>query len=156
MIVMTALVYDVLVGSGLANHIGNDTLVAYDGGSIVVITTLCLRAARTGIFVSTASVRVANVFRSLDLRWDTIERFDIGQSGLLPQVCRIHTKDGEVLRAFGIQENNVALLRSRAKRPAQKIVAELNVELARRRGTAADYPSSEHETGSPAEAGGSC
>ena len=99
---------------------------------VLLLTPISLRTAWTGLFASRDKIHVRNVFGSFDLRWEEVERFDIGQSGFFPQVCRIHTRDGRVLRAFGIQENNIALFRPKAKRPAQRLVSELNEELAKR------------------------
>jgi hypothetical protein len=68
------------------------------------------------------------MFSSFDLKWSQIERFDIGRSGMLPAVCRVHMKDGRVLRAFGIQESNYSAAR---RLGAAKAMAEdLNKELA--------------------------
>lgn len=99
---------------------------------VLLLTPISLRAAWAGVFASKDNVHVRNVFGSFDLRWEEIERFDVGQSGIFPQVCRIHVRDGRVLRAFGIQENNIALVRPKAKRPAQRLTSELNEELAKR------------------------
>ena len=99
---------------------------------VLLLTPISLRTAWAGVFASRDKIHVRNVFGSFDLRWEEVERFDIGQSGFFPQVCRIHARDGRVLRALGIQENNIALVRPKAKRPAQRLVSELNEELAKR------------------------
>ena len=59
-------------------------------------------------------------------KWEEIKGFDIGRSGLLPMVCRIHMRDGMMMHAFGIQETN---LRTGA---AKRLVDALNRELAER------------------------
>lgn len=97
---------------------------------ILVGTVIGLRAALTAVEVSNEGVRVINVFKKFGLPWADIELFEIGQAGLLPQVCLIHTKDGKISHAFGIQERNTSRLQSQDKRPARKIVEQLNQELA--------------------------
>lgn len=85
-------------------------------------------------------IRVRNVFSSGGYSWDEIERFEIDAAGgAFPTVCRIYTTDGRVRRAFGVQENNIALAKPAAQRPAAQMVAELNELLARSR--AASVPS---------------
>jgi hypothetical protein len=125
---------DVVIASQIAGGTGRHTILATVFGIlfILLLTPVCLRAGWTGIFASKNQIHVRNIFGSMDIAWTEIERFDIGQSGIFPQVCRIHTKDGRVLRAFGIQEYNISLVRPKTKRPAQKVVAELNAELAER------------------------
>lgn len=103
------------------------------GGKVVwVVFGLCIcavsiRVALAGISVNTTGVRVRNLFNDFALRWEEIEKFDIGRSGVLGAVCRIHTSDGRTLRAFGIQESHVAAIGSR--HPASKIAEALNNEL---------------------------
>jgi hypothetical protein len=98
--------------------------------AIVIGTLLGARATLSAIIATHEGIRVVNLFKNLNFTWNEIDSFDIGQSGLLPQVCRIHTKDGKKWRAIGIQEMNVSLLQSQDKRPARKIVEQLNQELA--------------------------
>ncbi len=99
---------------------------------ILLVTPIAIRTAWAGIFASGDKIYVRNVFGSVDLAWEEVDHFDIGQSGMFPEVCRIHVRDGRVLRAFGVQENNISLVRPKAKRPAQRLVSELNEELAKR------------------------
>lgn len=98
--------------------------------AIVIGTLLGARATLSAIIATREGIRVVNLFKNIKFTWNEIDSFDIGQFGLLPQVCRIHTKDGKIWRAIGIQEMNVSLLQSQDKRPARKIVEQLNQELA--------------------------
>jgi Bacterial PH domain len=128
-----AVVGDVLIASQIANPNGNSTAAKMLAILFCVgLTVVCLRMAWAAVIASQDGIHVRNVFGSLDVKWGEIERFDIGQIGLLPQVCRIHTNEGRVLRAFGIQDRNIAVTRPKVERPAQKLVAELNKELAAR------------------------
>lgn len=131
---MVAVFGDVVIASQIVGGTGHHTTLVTAFGILFILslTPVCLRAGWTGIFASEKQIHVRNVFGNLDIAWAEIERFDIGQSGIFPQVCRIHTKDGRVLRAFGIQEYNISLVRPKAKRPAQRVAAELNEELAER------------------------
>jgi hypothetical protein len=132
-LIMCILVIDVIVGTGVARNINNTPLVAFGIGIIVLSTAVYWRAASTGIFTSPSGIHVRNVFSNSDFRWDEIERFVVdADRGWFPTICRIYTKDGRVKRAFGIQENNIALTKPMEQRPAAKIVAELNDLLATR------------------------
>jgi hypothetical protein len=75
-----------------------------------------------------AGIRIMNVNRSFNFSWDEIARFDVGQPGLFPAVLRIHLQNGEIKRAFGLQEKT-----SFANGSAEEVAEELNAELARRR-----------------------
>jgi hypothetical protein len=104
-------------------------LVAFAGfGAIIVFG--CWRAAKARIVASDQGIQVQNVFSSFVLSWAEIKRFDIGRSGVWPAICRIHTHDGRVLRAWGIQESNAAMTRDESKRPASQLALSLNKELA--------------------------
>lgn len=85
------------------------------------------RLARAGIVASGEGIYVANFASSFNLRWEEIERFDIGRWSFLPYVCLIHLRDGEVRHAFGIEEST-----QRPNGSAEEIIEELNNELARR------------------------
>ncbi len=121
-IVLTIFAYDVLMVTAITTETSKTNVVVYAVITMVIGTLLGARAALGAIIAFPEGIRVVNLFKTLQFPWGDIELFDIGQSGLLPQVCRIHTKDGKMSRAFGIQEMNVSLLRSRDKRPARKIV----------------------------------
>jgi len=109
------------------------------GGKVVwavfglCICAISVRLALAAVFVDTAGIRVRNLFNGFALAWKDIEKFDIGRSGMLGAVCRIHTADGRTFHAFGIQESHVAAIGSR--HPAQELAGALNDELraARRR-----------------------
>jgi hypothetical protein len=131
---MEILVFDVLIGAGVARNIHRTTLVMLGLAMIVVFTTGAWRAAVTAIITSPEGIHVRNVLSNADFKWSEIDRFEIDAAkGWFPQMCRICTKDGRVKRAFGIQETNVALSRPIEKRPAAKIVGELNALLASQR-----------------------
>ncbi len=133
-IIMAALAYDFLMITWIVTKPGRNHSEVYAIISTIILSLIAWRAAVCSVVVSPTGVRVVNVFKTFEVPWSKIGQFDIGQSGLFPQVCRIHTRDGEVLRAFGIQEANVSLLQSKDKRPARKIVAQLNLELANHTG----------------------
>jgi hypothetical protein len=85
------------------------------------------------VVASTRGVRVQNVFSSYALTWGEIERFDVGRCGIWPAVLRIHTREGRVLMAWGVQETNADRLRPPARRPAARIAGLLEEERAARR-----------------------
>jgi hypothetical protein len=131
--VMWILVFDVLIGAGVARNIHRTGLVVLGVAMMTLYTAVVWRTAVTGIITSPDGIHVRNVLSSVDFKWSEVERFEIDAAkGLFPQICRIYTKDGRVKRAFGIQETNVALMRPMEKRPAAKIVQELNGLLASR------------------------
>lgn len=98
-------------------------------------TYINIRAATAAVISSGSGVRVRNVFGSFDLKWNEIQRFDIGRWKLLPYVCLIHLRDGGVKHAFGIEEST-----NFPNESAKRMTDELNEELANRRpgGTADD------------------
>jgi hypothetical protein len=114
------------------------------GGEVVwavfglCICAISIRLALAGVMVETAGIKVRNLFSQFSLRWEEIEKFDIGRSGVLGAVCRIHTSEGRTLRAFGIQESHVAAVG--AKHPASELADALNEELAARQPRAARPP----------------
>ena len=99
----------------------------------ICIVAVSIRLAVAGVVVESAGIKVRNLFNHFALRWEEIEGFDIGRSGVLGAVCRVHTSDGRTLRAFGIQESHLAAIGSR--HPASELAEALNEELraARRR-----------------------
>jgi hypothetical protein len=115
------------------------------GGKVVwavfgfCICAISIRLALAGVVVNTAGITVRNLFSQFSLGWEEIERFDIGRSGVLGAVCRIHTRDGRTLRAFGIQESHVAAVGS--KHPASELADALNEELRTSRQPSAASPS---------------
>jgi hypothetical protein len=130
-IVMAAVVFDVLIGAGIARNTDRTGLVALGAAMIAVFTTFAIRAATTGVVTSPEGIEIRNIFSQRHLSWDEIERFEIDTAGaLFPTVLRIKTKDGRIKRAFGVQENNVALRKPIEQRPAAKIAEALNEELA--------------------------
>lgn len=126
-ILMCILANDVLIGAGVARNIDRTSLAVFGVAWITLFTIIAGRAAAAGVFASPNGIHVRNVFSNSDFRWDEIDRFEIdADRGWFPQICRIYTKDGHVKRAFGIQENNIALTKPMEQRPAAKIVGELN------------------------------
>lgn len=135
-IVAFLLTFDVIVGAGVARNEHRTSLVIFGAALMVVFTAVLWRAAMSGIVVSEHGIRVRNVFSSSHYGWGEIERFEIdASSGMFPSVCRIHTRDGRMKRAFGIQETNADLRLPLERRPAAKLVGELNELLQARRPT---------------------
>jgi hypothetical protein len=95
---------------------------------IVANTLLFLRLAAAAIVASENGIYVRNVFSSFDLKWEGIQRFDIGRWKLLPYVCLIHLRDGSVKHAMGISEST-----NFPNKSAERMTDELNEELANRR-----------------------
>jgi hypothetical protein len=93
----------------------------------VIFSTVGGRLAWSAVFTSPDGIHVANFVSSFDLRWEEIEKFDIGRWKLLPYVCLIHTKNGDVKHAFGIEEST-----QRPNGSAEEMAEELNRELAKR------------------------
>ncbi len=100
---------------------------------ILGMGVVAVRIIRSGVEAFDRSVRVKNVFSTYELSWREIDRFEVGQSGLLPMVCLIHLKDGSKKHAFGIQERT-----NFPDGSAEAMVDELNAELARRVGIHVD------------------
>lgn len=71
----------------------------------VVGTIICFRLMWSGVFVMQNGIHVANIFSSYDVPWDDIERLDIGRWKINRQTCLVHTRDGKIRPANGLQES---------------------------------------------------
>ena len=99
----------------------------------ILVTTIVLgRLAWASVLVEDDKLRVVNLFSTFSLEWDRIDRFELGRSGILPSVCRVHMKDGSVRSALGISESNFSAAQGLGA--AKQMVEELNRELAERVG----------------------
>lgn len=94
----------------------------------LICTWVFGRLAWAAVYTSEEGIHVLNIFSSFDLKWDEIQRFDIGRWKLLPYVCLIHLRDGDQTHAFGLQEST-----NFPNESAKKMIAELTEELASRR-----------------------
>jgi hypothetical protein len=74
------------------------------GVYLIAILAICGRMANARLMVTDAGVRISNIFSSTELRWEEIERFEIGRWQIFPYVCLIRRRTGEVKHAFAIQE----------------------------------------------------
>ncbi|MDQ3724685.1 MAG: hypothetical protein M3335_02140 [Actinomycetota bacterium] len=104
-------------------------IIVLAGLYAAVSSFLFARLFFAGIFTSPRGIRVANIFKSFDLRWDEIQRFEMGRWKVIPRTCLIHLRDGRIKHAAGVEES--------ANFPsgsAEKMVEELNDELSRRVG----------------------
>ena len=107
------------------------SIVALGTAYTVLSLFLCGRLLWAGIFTSSAGVHVTNILRSFDLRWEEIDRFEIGRWKVIQRACLIHLRDGETRFAAGIGES--ANLPNGA---AEAMVEELNAELQREQANA--------------------
>jgi hypothetical protein len=71
---------------------------------LVIDVPINIRFALARMVTSSDGVFVANVFSNRSLRWDEIERFEIGRWTIFPYVCLIRLRNGRTTHAFGIQE----------------------------------------------------
>jgi hypothetical protein len=117
-----------LVGAGIAigtalsaRHLETQVAAAI---FFIFYVPFTIRLAMAAIFSSDQGVRVVNVFSTFELHWSEIDHFDIGQSGILPAVCRIHLRSGDRKHAFGIQEST-----NFPNGSAQALVDQLSAEL---------------------------
>jgi hypothetical protein len=100
---------------------------------VVLIAAYSARVASARISTSSNGIHVVNVFSSSRLAWDQIDKFDIGRSGIIPLVCRIHLRDGTTIHAFGIQERT-NFPNGSAQGMANALNQELHARLADREG----------------------
>jgi hypothetical protein len=89
----------------------------------LVATAICCRLMWSGIFVLDDGIHVANIFTSFDADWDEIERIEIGRWKIARQTCLVHTRDGRVRPALGIQEST-----NFPNGSAERLIQELNQE----------------------------
>jgi hypothetical protein len=116
------------MGVGIGQGWGHLSIVATAGFFLIFNTFVSARISWAAVFSNTEGIHVANIFSNVDLRWDEVDRLDLGRSGIFPAVCLIHKKDGTILRAFGIQESNYSAMRKLSV--AKQMVEDLNRELA--------------------------
>jgi hypothetical protein len=108
---------------------------AFVAVSLLLMGVVGVRFIRAGVEVFESGIRVRNVFSTFEVPWQQIEKFEIGESGLLPMVCLIHLKDGSEKHAVGIQERT-----NFPSGSAKAITDELNAELAKRAGGGSAQP----------------
>jgi Bacterial PH domain len=89
------------------------------------------RASLTGVHVEEGGVRIVNITRTLTIPWRNLERFSVGQRGILPRVGIAHLRDGRQIAIWAIQGPN-PLTRSK-NRDAERMMDALNAELDARR-----------------------
>lgn len=103
---------------------GNSLLV----GTILVsilFTIVGLRAGLSSLKATENGILISNPLSRFSLKWEEIERFEIGRWKFLPSVCLIYLKDGRKMHASGIQEARIGDF------SAANMVDDLNAELAR-------------------------
>lgn len=121
------LFFNALIIGMMADYHRTRTFI-FGGLFLFANTYINVRAATAAVISSESGVRVRNVFGSFDLKWDEIQRFDIGRWKLLPYVCLIHLRDGGRTHAFGLQEST-----NFPNESAKRMTDELNEELTSRR-----------------------
>jgi hypothetical protein len=95
-------------------------------GSICLLTSAALyRYGQSNLVTTEKGIRVSNPWSQYDLRWEQIDRFEIGRWRINPAVCRIRLVGGGARPAIGVAESNFA------SGSAQKMVDDLNDELAK-------------------------
>jgi hypothetical protein len=96
-------------------------------GSICLLTSAALyRLGQSKLVTTEDGVRVSNPWSRYELRWEQIDRFELGRWRLNPAVCLIRHVDGSIKPAIGVAEGNLGT------GSAQKSVDALNDQLARR------------------------
>jgi hypothetical protein len=94
----------------------------------VLCAVMGLRLASARVCIDEAAVHVHNFFSSFDLKWDDVQKFEMGRWGAFPSVCLIRLRAGRSEHAFGLQEST-----NFPNGSAQSMVDQLNDELAGRR-----------------------
>lgn len=97
----------------------------------IILLSVGVRSALSGVFIEETGVRVLNPFRTYRLPWSTIERFSLGPGTRHPSIGKVELEGGRQVTAMGIRGNVGFLLNDTSA--AQKMIDELNAELARRR-----------------------
>jgi hypothetical protein len=96
-------------------------------GSICLLASAALyRYGQSNLMTTADGVRVSNPWSHYELRWEQIDRFELGRWRISSAVCLIRGVDGEIRPVVGIAEGNLA------SGSAQKTVDELNDELSKR------------------------
>lgn len=96
-------------------------------GAIFLTSSAALyRYAQSNLVATDEGVRVNNPWSRYELRWEQIDRFELGRWKINRAMCRIRTVKGNIRPAVGIAEGNFSV------GSAGRMVDELNDELARR------------------------
>jgi hypothetical protein len=99
--------------------------------AMVGVTAALLWCAAACVRVGDTGIRVVNPFGIRRVPWDAIESFSVGRAGPLQRVALVHLAGGGTHYLFGIQGANPRTQPGPGL--AERLVAELNEELRRRR-----------------------
>jgi len=116
-----------LIEVGTIAHTRHSTEnVLLQGIVLLFIIFICGKLICLTVVSRDEGLHVVNMFSTFDLGWNQIDRFEVGRSGILPGVCRIYMKDGEIRSGIGISEAGYYVTPGG---PAGRMVEELNKEL---------------------------
>jgi hypothetical protein len=108
----------------------SDFLIAFDAIAFIGFLVPTLRVPRNGVLTTSRAVTIRNILKTHVLQWEQIERFELPRQDPRKRVAVAALKDGASVAMSGIRYSGLE------SRSAQKIVEELNTQLAERRGAA--------------------
>jgi hypothetical protein len=96
-------------------------------GSLCLLVCVALYIyAQSNLRSGEEGISVSNPWSRYEVRWDQIDRFEVGRWRLNQAICLIRLRDGDVRPVIGIAESNFST------GSAQGIVDQLNDELGKR------------------------
>lgn len=113
---------------GLSSAFNAPSIAGKSAYAIICFSTSAalFRCAQAKLVTTDEGVRVSNPWSRFELRWEEIDRFELGRWRINPAVCLVRQIDGEVRPVIGLAESN---FRTGA---VARDVEELNRELERR------------------------
>lgn len=122
--IVTLVVAGAFIVSAITQEPDNLSLVVLAIAIGLIGAVVCARLIWAGIFVLEDRVHVANIFSSFDVDPSEIDGIEIARWKLIPRTCVIHTHDGQVRPAFGLQEST-----NLPNGSAERLIDELKQEL---------------------------
>lgn len=90
----------------------------------IVSTVVCVRLMLARLTILPDRIHVANIISTFDLPRSDIEKYEVGRWKLTQRTCLIHTHDGQIKPALGLQEST-----NFPNGSVEQVVDELNQKL---------------------------
>jgi hypothetical protein len=119
----------VVLGTAVFTIAGPGGVDGYVTGLVgFLIATASARFAMCRVTANDDGVQVVNTWRTLLLRWEEIDRFEVVPFG----ACPIRLRNGRTVLMTGIQQKNISGMRGTHDTPERRMIDELNALLHQR------------------------
>ncbi len=106
---------------------GSTNLLIFGSVVLGVVVAINARIAWAAVTACDEGIYVANCLTSYKLKWSDIERFELGQFWLIPDVCLIYTTRGKRRGATAVHGGGYPSSRS-GKWMVEELTQELQAE----------------------------